>query len=180
MAEASYAFIDSANLGFEEHLQDIDVGELSKATKCLLNDIYAYNKLAKYYRHPDAPYLCFLYGVIFTDSVLRNEKPTPEAELGVYFFTDQQIDRSPTGGGVAARAALAYCKGEREAGTSWAYHSLVSTHNLDPSFMGTIAAEADITDTTAERAAAQVRVRVAGQSFLYWVQHFLALSQRIH
>lgn len=38
----------------------------------------------------------------------------PATETGLCFFGDQQIDRSPTGSGIAARVALAYAKGERK------------------------------------------------------------------
>ncbi|KIW68541.1 hypothetical protein PV04_04480 [Phialophora macrospora] len=159
---AFYAFVDARSLGFKEHLQDIDMRELNKATECLLRCIRDQPELTSYYRHPEEPELSFLYGVIVTDSVLRQGKPVLNAELGVCFFADQEIDRSPTGSGVAAREALAYCKGERGTGVAWSYHSLVSNCDLGPPFVGTI----EIADSnTRQIKTAQVYVRVNGQAF---------------
>jgi trans-L-3-hydroxyproline dehydratase len=159
---AFYAIVDARSLGFKEHLQDIDMQELSKATESLLLSIRDQPELTSYYRHPEESELSFLYGVIVTDSVLREGKPVSNAELGVCFFADKQIDRSPTGSGVAAREALAYCKGERGPGTAWFYHSLVSNRDLGPPFMGTI----EIADSDTKRIkTTQVHVRVNGQAF---------------
>ncbi|ETI24538.1 hypothetical protein G647_03907 [Cladophialophora carrionii CBS 160.54] len=159
---AFYAVVDASSLGFKEHLQDIDMRELSRATESLLLSIREQPKLTSYYQHPEESDLSFLYGVIVTDSVLREGKPVPNAELGVCFFADQQIDRSPTGSGVAAREALAYCKGERSIGTAWSYHSLVSNRDLGPPFVGTI----EMADGSPKQVkTAQVHVRVSGQAF---------------
>ena len=161
---AFYAIVDARSLGFGEHLPDIDMRELSKAAECLLLDIRDRPELTKYYRHPEERELSFLYGVIVTDSVLRDDKTqVADAELGVCFFAEGQIDRSPTGSGVAARAALAYCKGERDSGVPWAYHSLVSNRELGPPFIGTI--EHETSGGTSKRKTAQVHVRVDGQAF---------------
>jgi trans-L-3-hydroxyproline dehydratase len=87
------------------------------------------------------------------------------AETGLCFFADQQVDRSPTGGGVAARAALAYAKGVREKGVSWTYHSLVS-NGFDGrgAMVGTVVEEVDVPggEGAAKRG---VRVKVEGQAY---------------
>lgn len=129
---AFYAFVDVKSLGFEANLQDINIKDLSTATDCLILSIREQSGLAEHYRHPDEPDLSFLYGVIVTDDVLRDDKPVAKAELGVCFFADQEIDRSPTGSGVAARVALAYHKGERDPGVSWAYHHSCPTVDRVP------------------------------------------------
>ncbi|KAJ9602237.1 hypothetical protein H2200_013357 [Cladophialophora chaetospira] len=159
---AFYAFVDASSLGFDAPLEDINMLDLSKATECLLSSIRENPELTEYFQHPEEADLSFLYGVIVTDDTFREKGRVLGAELGITFFADQQIDRSPTGSGVAARAALAYCKGEREAGISWTYHSLVSTRGLGPPFVGTIEPE---TIETNEGRPAQVCVRVEGQAF---------------
>ncbi|EXJ60615.1 hypothetical protein A1O7_04768 [Cladophialophora yegresii CBS 114405] len=159
---AFYAIVDASSLGFMGHLQDVDMQELSKATERLLLSIREQPKLTSYYQHPEEPDLSFLYGVIVTDSVLREGSPVSSAELGVCFFADQQVDRSPTGSGVAAREALAYCKGERGTGSTWSYHSLVSNRDLAPPFVGTIESAGG---SPKQVKTAPVHVRVSGQAF---------------
>ncbi len=60
--------------------------------------------------HPDDPDLAFLYGTIFTDGrdTYDDEAPTRNACV----FAGRQVDRSPTGSGVAARLALQWTRGE--------------------------------------------------------------------
>ncbi|HKR22517.1 MAG TPA: proline racemase family protein [Pyrinomonadaceae bacterium] len=58
--------------------------------------------------HPAEPELSFLYGTIFTgppENVARHSR-------NVCIFADGEVDRSPTGSGVSARAALHFAKGE--------------------------------------------------------------------
>ena len=58
--------------------------------------------------HPLGPDLSFLYGTIFTG-------PAHDAahhSRNVCIFADGELDRSPTGSGVSARAALHFAKGE--------------------------------------------------------------------
>ncbi len=160
---AFYAIVNVESLGFKCHLQDINVKDLSIATESLLSSIREQTELTKHYRHPEEPDLSFLYGIIVTDDARRGNEPLDGAELGVCFFADQEIDRSPTGSGVAAREALAYHNGDRDPDESWAYHSLVSNRGLGPPFMGTI--ELEDSDRSSEVPAAQIRVRVDGQAF---------------
>lgn len=60
--------------------------------------------------HPDDQDLAFLYGTIFTDGrdVYDADVPTRNACV----FAGRQVDRSPTGSGVAARLALQWTRGE--------------------------------------------------------------------
>jgi trans-L-3-hydroxyproline dehydratase len=58
--------------------------------------------------HPFEKDLSFLYGTIFTG-------PAQQAghhSRNVCIFADGELDRSPTGSGVSARAALHYARGE--------------------------------------------------------------------
>ncbi|KAK7526818.1 uncharacterized protein IWZ02DRAFT_430861 [Phyllosticta citriasiana] len=68
------------------------------------------------------------------------------AGVGVCFFADQQVDRSPTGSGVQARVALAVPKGERSMGQGWTYHSLLSraSEGAKGGFVGTPVEEAAV------------------------------------
>lgn len=59
-------------------------------------------------RHPYEPDLSFLYGVIFTGPPYD---PSNHSR-NVCIFADGEVDRSPTGTGVSARAALHYFRGD--------------------------------------------------------------------
>ena len=58
--------------------------------------------------HPFEADLSFLYGTIFTGPPLD----TTHHSRNVCIFADGELDRSPTGSGVSARAALHFAKGE--------------------------------------------------------------------
>jgi trans-L-3-hydroxyproline dehydratase len=58
--------------------------------------------------HPFEPDLSFLYGTIFTGRA----RATAHHSRNVCVFADGEVDRSATGSGVSARAALHYAKGE--------------------------------------------------------------------
>ncbi len=62
--------------------------------------------------HPDEPDLAFLYGTILTDGT----DGAARASRNVCIFAGRQIDRSPTGSGVAARMALQAARREVKAG----------------------------------------------------------------
>lgn len=63
------------------------------------------------------------------------------SELRVCYFAPDQIDRSPTGTGVAARGALAYCRSARTLAVRWEYHLLVFRLNAGFSFDGIVIEE---------------------------------------
>lgn len=93
---AYYAFCDAADLGLTlepaQHDRLIEVGRLVKEAVLAQTAV----------EDPVAPDLGFLYGVIFTG---------PPAAAGhhsrhVCVFAEGEVDRSPTGTGVSARAAL--------------------------------------------------------------------------
>jgi len=74
-------------------------------------------------QHPEDPDLGFLYGTIFT-----GEPHQPEHHSrNVCVFADGEVDRSPTGTGVSARAALHFAKGELEAGQPFTVESILGT-----------------------------------------------------
>jgi proline racemase len=99
---AFYAMVEAAPLGIDltaaHYSKMIDYGRRIKRAVTAQIPI----------EHPFEKDLSFLYGTIFTG---------PAHESGhhsrnVCIFADGEVDRSPTGSGVSARAALHYAKGE--------------------------------------------------------------------
>jgi len=73
--------------------------------------------------HPFEPDLGFLYGTIFTG---RPENPSRDSR-NVCIFADGEVDRSATGSGVSARAALHYARGELKPGEKMVIESILGT-----------------------------------------------------
>ncbi len=99
---AFYAFVRSADVGLEctpDHYR-----ELISAGMAIKRAIVAARTLT----HPTDPDLAFLYGTIFTG---RAEDGRAHSR-NVCVFADGQVDRSPTGTGVSARAAIHHLRGE--------------------------------------------------------------------
>jgi trans-L-3-hydroxyproline dehydratase len=99
---AFYAFVEAAPLGLdlvpEQYDRLIDVGRRIK------HAVMAHFAI----EHPFEKDLSFLYGTIFTG-------PAREAghhSRNVCVFAEGEVDRSATGSGVSARAALHHAKGE--------------------------------------------------------------------
>jgi trans-L-3-hydroxyproline dehydratase len=99
---AFYAFCNADELGLEMDESDynrlIDYGRKIKHAVMDKFEI----------KHPFEDDLSFLYGTIFTGKAFdpRNHS------RNVCIFAEGEVDRSPTGSGVSARAALHYAKGE--------------------------------------------------------------------
>ncbi|KAH7346333.1 putative proline racemase [Rhexocercosporidium sp. MPI-PUGE-AT-0058] len=106
-----YCIIPAAELGFSSSLDAIN----------------ASSEMQQYLRHPESEELGFLYSVMVVEEGRGvASEGCVGVETGLCFFADQQVDRSPTGGAVAARVALAFAKNERNRGERWTYHSVVS------------------------------------------------------
>jgi trans-L-3-hydroxyproline dehydratase len=73
--------------------------------------------------HPFESDLGFLYGTIFTGPAMN---PAHHSR-NVCIFADGEVDRSATGSGVSARAALHYAKGELPRGTPITIESILGT-----------------------------------------------------
>ncbi len=100
---------------------------MNLATKQLKAAINGNPELRHLFQHPDHNDLGFLYSIMVVDKHLGlAAEGTKGAETGLCFFSDQQIDRSPTGSAVQARIALAIAKSELELAERFTYHSLVS------------------------------------------------------
>ena len=74
-------------------------------------------------RHPFEEELSFLYGTIFTGKALD---PSHHSR-NVCIFADGEVDRSATGTGVSARAALHHAKGELKIGEKLTIESILGT-----------------------------------------------------
>ncbi|HSG68153.1 MAG TPA: proline racemase family protein [Bacteroidales bacterium] len=73
--------------------------------------------------HPFEKDLGFLYGTIFT---AKAEEPSHHSR-NVCIFANGELDRSATGSGVSARAALHHAKGELKAGEKITIESILGT-----------------------------------------------------
>ncbi len=73
--------------------------------------------------HPFEPDLGFLYGTIITGPA----RDPGNFSRNVCIFADGEVDRSPTGTGVSARAALHAAKGELSSGEEFVIESLIGT-----------------------------------------------------
>ena len=74
-------------------------------------------------KHPFEDDLSFLYGVIFNG---KAENPEHHSR-NVCIFADGELDRSPTGSGVSARAALHYQQGKLKIGEWITIESIIGT-----------------------------------------------------
>ncbi|KAJ7888792.1 proline racemase [Mycena leptocephala] len=114
---AFYALVSAVELGFPNGVRardDATLAEFDEATATLKKFLYPRKEL---YTHPTEPDLEYLYSVMVVE-------PTPKGEIGLCFFADQQIDRSPTGSCVMARVALAVEQGRLQIGESCDYESV--------------------------------------------------------
>jgi len=99
---AFYAFVDAEDLGIG--LSGENAHELIRLGRMIKQ------KVAGNFRveHPFEDDLSFLYGTIFTGKALNPSRHS----LNVCIFADGELDRSATGTGVSARAAIHHMKGE--------------------------------------------------------------------
>ncbi|KAF0152255.1 MAG: proline racemase [Ignavibacteria bacterium] len=101
---AFYAFVKAEQLGLtmreSEFREMIEKGMMIKRAVMQNFEI----------KHPFNEELSFLYGTIFYGNPLSKDA----ASRNVCVFAEGEVDRSPTGTGVSARAALHFAKGELE------------------------------------------------------------------
>ena len=99
---AFYAFVSAEEVGLKLVPEDlnrlIDYGRRIK--KAVMSQFSI--------THPQEPDLSFLYGTIFTGPAVN----ATNHSRNVCIFADGEVDRSATGSGVSARAALHFAKGE--------------------------------------------------------------------
>jgi proline racemase len=114
---AFYAFVSAKELGLrlgpDQANQLIEYGQLIK-----------YAVMSQFpIAHPFAEDLSFLYGTIFTGRPLD---PTHHSR-NVCIFAEGELDRSPTGSGISARAALHFAAGELELNERITIESIVGS-----------------------------------------------------
>lgn len=114
---AFYAFCDADELGLKldetDHNRLIDYGRRIK--KAVADNFEI--------KHPFEEDLSFLYGTIFTGKAYEEGHHS----RNVCIFADGEVDRSPTGSGVSARAALHFAKGELDKGENAVIESILGT-----------------------------------------------------
>lgn len=114
---AFYAFVDAARLGIElvpEHTSRL----IDLATR-----IKAAAATALPPVHPTDPSLSFLYGVIFISPPVHSDHHSRH----VCVFADGEVDRSPTGTGVSARAAILHSRRELAVGEEIVIESIIGS-----------------------------------------------------
>ncbi|MCL1894029.1 MAG: proline racemase family protein [Holophagaceae bacterium] len=114
---AFYAFVQASDLkvglSIENFQQLIEVGMVVK------NAVMARRKI----EHPFEPDLGFLYGTIIIGPPHNNSNHS----RNVCIFANGELDRSPTGTGVSARAAIHFAKGEISLGEKITIESILGT-----------------------------------------------------
>jgi trans-L-3-hydroxyproline dehydratase len=114
---AFYAFCQAEELGLslgpEGFRELVDVGMAVKRAVLASLPI----------RHPFQEELGFLYGTIFVGS----PRDPANHSRNVCIFAEGEVDRSPTGTGVSARAALHFAKGELRLGQPFTVESILGT-----------------------------------------------------
>jgi len=99
---AFYAFCDADDLGI--NLDSSDYNKLIDYGKKIKLAVMENFRI----EHPFEPELSFLYGTIFTGKAYDLDNWS----RNVCVFAEGEVDRSPTGTGISARAGLHYTKGE--------------------------------------------------------------------
>lgn len=114
---AFYAIVDATALGLklvaEQYSRIIELGRRIKAAVQTQYPI----------EHPFERDLSFLYGTIFT---APSDTPGVHSR-NVTVFADGEVDRSATGSGVSARAALQHARGELQIGQEIVIESIVGS-----------------------------------------------------
>ena len=103
---AFYVFCDAQKMGL--NLDSSDYNRLIDYGRKIKNSVIENFKID----HPFEQELSFLYGTIF----LGPPHDPNNWSRNVCVFAEGEVDRSPTGSGVSARAGLHYAKGEMEIG----------------------------------------------------------------
>lgn len=114
---AYYAFVNAPQLGIST-AQD-NTNELIAQGRAIKKAVMASRSIT----HPFDPELGFLYGTIFIDAP---QNPNADSR-NVCIFADGELDRSPTGTGVSARAAIHHARGELNIRESLLIESIIGS-----------------------------------------------------
>lgn len=114
---AFYAVVDAEKFGLSldssEYVRLIDLG--TRIKKSVMNN--------QRINHPFEEELSFLYGTIFTGKPYHTDRHS----RNVCVFANGELDRSATGSGVSARAALLHSRGELRMGEKISIESILGT-----------------------------------------------------
>jgi trans-L-3-hydroxyproline dehydratase len=114
---AFYAFVSAEDVGLK--LVPEDANRLIDYGRRIKNAVMSRFSIT----HPVEPDLSFLYGTIFTGPAMNNSNHS----RNVCIFADGELDRSSTGSGVSARAALHVAKGELQLNQRITIESIVDS-----------------------------------------------------
>ncbi|MBT8219831.1 MAG: proline racemase family protein [Bacteroidia bacterium] len=114
---AYYAIVDADQLNLSLNSDDYyTLIDLGRRIKRVVQDQYEIN-------HPIEPDLSFLYGTIF----IGHAHDPKHHSRNVCIFAEGEVDRSATGSGVSARAALHHAKGELDPGQPITIESILGS-----------------------------------------------------
>lgn len=114
---AFYAIVNAEPLGLNLDASNYyQLIEMGRKIKHSVMDKYKID-------HPFEQDLSFLYGTIFTG---KPHNPNNHSR-NVCVFADGEVDRSATGSGVSARAALHFTKGEMKKGVTYTIESILGS-----------------------------------------------------
>lgn len=114
---AFYAIVDADKIKIS--LEPSGVSRLIEVGMQIKRSVMLKQKIT----HPFEPDLSFLYGTIFTGRPQSNSVDS----RNVCIFANGEVDRSATGSGVSARAALHYARGELKPGEKMVIESILGT-----------------------------------------------------
>ncbi len=114
---AYYAIVnvDQVNLKCTEQYHDELIDKGMRIKRAIMNSVKI--------KHPIESEMNFLYGIIFTDLA----QDSINHSRNVCIFADGELDRSPTGTGVSARAAVHYKRNEIKLGESITIESILGS-----------------------------------------------------
>lgn len=154
---AYYAYVDADKYGID--CRPDNVAQLIDVGRRIKNAVMASHPLT----HPLEPDLSFLYGTIFTSKKVTNVEAHSRH---VCVFADGEVDRSPTGTGVAGRIALLHAKGEVGLNTPLMIESIVDGRMI-----------VSATETTNFHGKQAVIPEVAGRSYITGKHQFIVDPQ---
>lgn len=151
---AFYALVSASALDPDLTLEPRHVGELIARGMAVKHAVEATARIA----HPSEPGLHGIYGTIIVGPATA---PTAHSR-NVTIFAEGEVDRSPTGTGVAARLAAHYARGEVARDQEIAIESIVGS-----TFTGRVIAETRVGDRPA------IIPEVGGRGFLTGFSQFV-------
>lgn len=114
---AFYAIVDADRMNLT--LKASEVPKLIELGMQIKNSVMGRLRIT----HPFEPELSFLYGTIFTGKPHLASRDS----RNICIFANGEVDRSATGSGVSARAALHYARGELKLGEAMLIESVLGT-----------------------------------------------------